>query len=169
MMKQCVGLCVIMCLVLGFSGCLPDGEELCTKTVDTAPLGIPPALLARDVADIDAYLAANNITAVKDPQGVRYVVTQPGSSSDTPCLESRVRVIYTGKLLATGDVFDSSATPVEFRLAGLITGWQIAFPKLARGTKATLYIPSVLAYGSQAVGKIPPNSNLIFDVELIDF
>lgn len=158
-------LAAIVCL----TGCLPDGEDLCTKTLDTAPLGIPPAVLEREVSAIDAYLTANRITAVKDPQGVRYVVTEPGRTSDTPCLESRVRVVYTGKLLATGDVFDSSAAPVEFRLSGLIAGWQIAFPKLARGTKATLYIPSVLAYGAQAVGKIPPNSNLIFEVELIDF
>jgi FKBP-type peptidyl-prolyl cis-trans isomerase FkpA len=156
-------------VLLTFSSCLPDNEEVCTKVVDTAPLGIPPALLERDVAAIDSYLAANSITAVKDPQGVRYVVSQPGTNNDTPCLESRVRVIYTGKLLATGDVFDSSTVPVDFPLAGLITGWQIAFPKLTRGSKATLYIPSVLAYGSRAVGKIPPNSNLIFEVELLDF
>jgi FKBP-type peptidyl-prolyl cis-trans isomerase FkpA len=150
-------------------GCLPDNEPVCTKVVDTAPLGIPPALLERDVAAIDAYLVANSITAVKDPQGIRYVITQPGSGNETPCLESRIRVVYTGRLLATGDVFDSTAVPVDFFLGGLITGWQMAFPKLTRNAKATLYIPSVLGYGSQAVGKIPPNSNLIFEVDLVDF
>lgn len=168
MMKQ-IAWVVVIGLVSGLSGCIPDPETTCTKTVDTAPLGIPPALLERDLAAIDAFLAANKITAVKDPQGIRYVITEPGSGSDTPCLETKVRVLYTGKLLTTGDVFDASAAPVEFPLYVLITGWQIVLPKLPRGAKATVYIPSVLAYGSQAVGKIPANSNLIFDLELIDF
>lgn len=159
----------LVAILAGFTGCLPDPEKVCTKTVDTAPLGIPPALLDRDVAAIDLFLTTNKITAVKDPQGVRYTVTEQGSGSDTPCLESRIRVVYTGKLMTTGAIFDAAAAPVEFSLLGLIPGWQIAFPKLTRGSKATLYIPSVLAYGAQAVGKIPANSNLIFEVELIGF
>jgi len=79
-------------------------------------------------------------------------------------------VNYTGRLLSNGNIFDSSAAPVQFPLTNLILGWQIGFPLMPKGSIATLYIPSGYGYGSNGAGaSIPPNANLIFNVELINF
>lgn len=154
------GLCMIGLLL----GCSQD-------------IAISPAQqLAKDVAAIDKYLTANNITAIKDDSGLRYVVSAVGSGTP-PTLASNLKVKYRGTLLSTGAVFDQSAnypaTPTTFfntPLSGLIQGWQIAFVNLGKGSVATLYIPSGLAYGTASPSSaIPPNSNLIFDVTLIDF
>jgi FKBP-type peptidyl-prolyl cis-trans isomerase len=124
--------------------------------------------LQSDIAAIDAYLAANNITNVQtEPNGVRYVITQQGNGN-TPCLENFIVATYTGKLLRTGTVFADNATST-FKINGLILGWQLVLPAIKAGSKVTLYIPSGYGYGPEggADGKIPSNANLIFDIELV--
>lgn len=133
------------------------------------------AQLKKDVASIDKYLAKNGITAIEDPSGLRIVVHKAGSGL-FPVLESKLTVKYVGMFM-NGAIFDkseltASGLPQPFKtpLSGLIAGWQIAFGKyIAKGGKATLYVPSSLAYGRNEVGGVPPNSNLIFEVELIGF
>ena len=56
----------------------------------------------------------------------------------------------------------------EFNLANVIPGFREGLQKIAKGGKATLYIPAKLGYGEQSTPNIPPNSTLIFDVELVD-
>ena len=125
--------------------------------------------LAIDTVAIDAYLAANNIKAIKDKSGLRYVITQH-TLGDKPQLSNIVVVNYKGSLMEGGKVFDQSNSPIEYPLTSLIRGWQIGFPLLSKGAKATLYIPSTLSYGPNGHGPdIPPNANLVFEVELIDF
>jgi FKBP-type peptidyl-prolyl cis-trans isomerase len=83
-----------------------------------------------------------------------------------------VSVLYTGKL-QDGTVFDSSAKnknqPFTFTLGkgGAIEGWQQGISGMKKGGKRQLTIPPSLAYGDRGVpGRIPPNSTLVFDVEL---
>lgn len=132
--------------------------------------------LKKDLAAIDKYLEENEITNVTvDPSGLRLVIHQAGSGL-FPVGTSKLTVKYVGKLL-NGTVFDesrlnSSGLPVPFEtpLSRLIQGWQIAFSNyVAKGGKATLYIPSVLGYGRGSAGSVPSNANLIFEVELIGF
>jgi FKBP-type peptidyl-prolyl cis-trans isomerase FkpA len=130
--------------------------------------------LEKDIAIIDQWLVDNNITALTDPSGLRYVVTTAGTGAK-PALTNNVVVKYSGKFLTPGITpaksveFDGTTTPVTFKLSSLIAGWQIGFQLLPKGSKATLYIPSGLAYGKNGAGSsIPPNANLFFDVELID-
>jgi FKBP-type peptidyl-prolyl cis-trans isomerase len=83
-----------------------------------------------------------------------------------------VFVHYTGKL-ENGTVFDSSISrgkPLDFPLgAGIvIEGWELGISGMKVGGKRTLTIPPELGYGSRDMGAIPPNSTLIFDVELVD-
>ena len=123
--------------------------------------------LAKDALMLDSYLKSNKINAAQDSSGLWYVITKEGKGK-RPTLTQTVVVNYTGKLMEGGQVFDQSTAPVTFALARLIKGWQIGFPLLTVGSKATLYVPSSLAYGRRgAPPRIPANANLIFDVELV--
>ena len=102
--------------------------------------------------------------------GLQYLTTKEGTGKQ-PQATSVVKVHYTGKLV-DGTVFDSSVErgePIEFPLNQVIPGWTEGLQLMKEGGKATLYIPANLGYGAQGVpGTIPPNSTLIFDVELIE-
>lgn len=130
-----------------------------------------------DAKIIQDYVAKNGLAdkAQKTESGVYYVVTQPGSGP-TPTRGDVVSVHYTGKLL-NGKVFDSSrmnpqagGKPVQFPVGvgQVIPGWEEGVMKLHKGEKATLIIPSTLAYGPRGNQGIAPNSVLLFDIELMD-
>lgn len=125
-----------------------------------------------DVDIIETYLAANNITALKD-QNVYYVIEDEGTGSNYPTNNSLVSMAYSGHVMnGDGTIFDSrtSTNPLKSQLGNLIAGWQIGVPKLKKGGKGTLYIPSGYGYGVFGSGAdIPGNSILIFDIELLDF
>lgn len=83
--------------------------------------------------------------------------------------ESTVTAHYTGALAKDGTIFQSSKdSGQEFTspLSGLIKGWQQGIPGMKEGGTRRLIIPAELAYGAQATGNIPANSNLVFDIEL---
>ena len=123
--------------------------------------------LQKDILIIDQHLKAKGIAALQDSSGLRYVITQAGKGRK-PLATDTVVVQYSGKLMENGTEFDKSTKPVTFQLASLIKGWQIGFPLLNEGAKATLYVPSVLAYGRKGYPpRIPENANLVFDVELV--
>lgn len=117
---------------------------------------------------IKGYLFSFNLNATKDPSGLYYIMTVDGTGA-SPTLNSTVEVKYKGYLM-DGTVFDQTAAGKTFSspLSGLIKGWQIGIPLMKKGGKITLAIPSALGYGSQAIGPIPANSVLLFDIELID-
>lgn len=127
---------------------------------------------------IGDFLAKNGQAgkAQKTANGVYYVVTQPGAGAK-PNRGDNVKVHYTGKLM-NGKVFDSSignqqtgGQPLQFQVGTgmVIPGWDEGILQLTKGSKATLYIPSGMAYGAQgAPPTIPANSPLVFDVELVD-
>lgn len=119
--------------------------------------------LANELRAIDAYLISKGITALKDANGIRFTVDSIGTGYP-PRFASKVSFDYTGKLF-TGSVFQSGKV-TDQAIAGLVAGLQIGLPSIPNGSKATFYIPSVFAYGSQAQNNIPANSNLIFQVKL---
>ncbi len=117
---------------------------------------------------MDQYLADNNITPeIDDASGLRYIIIEPGGE-DKPDADADVVVNYSGK--QTNDVvFDSSSAPTNFNLLRLIPGWQVGIRLIGAGGKIQLYVPSGLAYGPSGAGSICPNSDLIFDIELVSF
>ena len=119
-----------------------------------------------------AYLAENNIEATPTESGLVYVCTQPGNGAK-PEAGKKVKVHYTGTLL-DGTKFDSSVDrgePFEFPLGMgyVIPGWDEGVAMMSKGEKGILYVPAKLAYGERQAGPIPAFSNLIFEVELVDF
>lgn len=122
--------------------------------------------------DFAAYLAGNGITEKPRESGLVYVCTKPGKGRK-PVANQTVKVHYTGKLL-DGTVFDSSVErgePFEFQLGthSVISGWDEGIALMSKGEKGVLYIPFDLGYGPRQNGPIPAYSNLVFEVELVDF
>ena len=109
----------------------------------------------------------------KTNTGLYYKITKDGAGP-FPSKGDKVSVHYKGTLL-DGTVFDSSYQrnqPIEFDigLGQVIPGWDEGIMLLNKGAGARFVIPSNLAYGSQGAGGIiPPNSTLIFEVELLNF
>lgn len=116
---------------------------------------------------LEQYITRANLTSTvtKDPRGFYYQILTPGTGA-TPAPTSKVTVFYKGTL-TNGSVFDqTSANPVTFGLSQLILGWQYGIPLVKAGGRIMLYLPPSLGYGAQAVGSIPANSVLIFDITL---
>ena len=103
--------------------------------------------------------------------GLQYKVIEKGEGP-SPKVGDTVTVNYRGTLV-DGTEFDSSyarGEPATFPLTGVIPGWTEALQMMKKGSKWELYIPPDLAYGERGAGnRIPPNSTLIFQVELISF
>ena len=108
---------------------------------------------------------------VTTSSGLQYRILNEGSGNDSPGPESVVSVHYRGKL-TNGLEFDSSYKrnqPASFPVNGVIRGWTEALQLMKEGDKWELIIPPDLGYGSKGVGNmIPPDSTLIFEVELIE-
>ena len=102
--------------------------------------------------------------------GLLYKIENAGKGEAIKATDT-VKVHYTGKL-PNGKVFDSSVErgqPVEFQLNQVIPGWTEGLQLVKKGGKIQLVLPPALGYGKQGAGaSIPPNSTLIFDVEVLD-
>ncbi|MCK5906173.1 MAG: peptidylprolyl isomerase [Flavobacteriales bacterium] len=117
-------------------------------------------------------LSVGAVNVVTTESGLVIIKTFSGNG-DAPVAGKEVKVHYRGKLFS-GKVFDSSferGEPIAFPVGvgRVIPGWDEGIMALVVGDKATLVIPSYLAYGERgAGGVIPPNADLIFDVELVE-
>ena len=108
---------------------------------------------------------------VTTSSGLQYRIINEGSGHDSPKPESVVSVHYRGKL-TNGLEFDSSYKrnqPASFPVNGVIRGWTEALQLMKEGDKWELIIPPYLGYGKKGAGNvIPPDSTLIFEIELIE-
>jgi FKBP-type peptidyl-prolyl cis-trans isomerase len=99
--------------------------------------------------------------------GLQYEVIKEGTGPK-PAATDMVKVLYEGTFI-DGGTFDSSGdTPIEFPLNQVISGWTEGVQLMSVGSKYKFYIPPELGYGVSGTGPIPPNSVLIFEVELLD-
>lgn len=131
------------------------------------------ALVASTVAS-ENFMANNALQdgVVSLPSGLQYSILETApSGSASPGAQDSVLAHYHGTLI-DGTVFDSSVErgePAEFALSQVISGWTEALQLMSVGDKWRLYLPPALAYGEVSpTPAIPPNSALIFDVELLE-
>lgn len=122
----------------------------------------------KGLISMDQYIADNNLTVEDGDLGMRYIIVEPGGAAK-PMPTAEVMVRYEGRQ-TNDEIFDQTVDdPRRFRLDRLIRGWQLGIALLGEGGKITLFLPSSLAYGPSGIGEICPNSELIFDVELVSF
>jgi len=127
------------------------------------------AILFKNIVD---SLSTNSVDVETTDTGLVIIKTVK-TDGISPSAGQIVKVDYKG-MLFSGKVFDTSygKNPIAFPVGvgKVISGWDEGIMKLKVGEKATLVIPSYLAYGPRVVGGgiIPANSNLIFDVELVE-
>jgi len=127
----------------------------------TADNGIIPLPL------IPVVPAAQRLCTARTPSGLGYTLLRPGTGAK-PTADATVLVNYIGYLTATGAVFDQAMqTPIP--VGGVIPGFSEGLQLLTKGGIARLCIPASMGYGAQAAGSIPANSDLVFQVELLDF
>src|SRR5712671_3477227 len=140
----------------------------CTAKENKTDAAKPP------VVNVDpgaAFLAENaKKEGVKTTAtGLQYKIIKSGTG-ESPKPADTVKVHYHGTLI-DGTVFDSSVQrgePISFPVTGVIPGWVEALQLMKVGDKWKLFIPAGLAYGANSPSpQIPPNSVLIFEVELL--
>jgi FKBP-type peptidyl-prolyl cis-trans isomerase len=106
------------------------------------------------------------------PDGLQYKIVRSGpATGNKPHPQDEVKVNYEGKLVS-GKIFDSSyerGQPAAMPLDALIPGWIEALQLMRPGDEWVLYVPPELGYGAEGAGEIPPDSTLIFRIELINF
>ncbi len=144
-----------------------ETQEAFQKRAETERTARPK----KEAGDISAYIAKNNLkNAVTLPSGVQYATTQPGTGA-APAKGDTVKVFYAGKLLS-GKIFDENhkeGLTFPVGIGQMIPGFDEAVQTMKKGEKGVIMIPSALGYGEQgSPGAIPPNSVLVFEVELID-
>lgn len=153
-------LLLMLALLSVFAAC--NKSEKCPYTTSSA---VAPAT---EVANLKAYLDANSLPYTQHSSGIFYQVVTPGTGA-TASVCSEVTVKYSGRISSSATPFDQNSTGVTFTLGQLITGWQIGIPLIKPGGSVILYIPPSLGYGSAGSGAaIPPNSNLVFNIDLVN-
>lgn len=148
-------------VIASFSGCLKKSDIADPCDYDPCDFQAP----ASEIQQVEDYLATNSITAIQHCSGLFYNVEVAGTGA-TPGVCSNITVNYEGRL-TNGTLFDASTNPVTFNLSQVINGWKNGLPLVKAGGTINLYIPPTLGYGSYDQGSIPPNSILVFRVELI--
>ena len=162
------GLAALVIAGLGLSGC---GQAKDQSVMADYQASID-ALAAQNLKTGQDFLAATSKEAgvVTLPSGLMYkVVADPDPRAPQPAVSDSVTVHYEGRLV-DGTVFDSSYArnqPATFPLSRVVEAWQIGIPLMHKGDTYMLYVPASLGYGERDMGDIPPNSTLIFKVQLI--
>lgn len=167
-------------IVTGFTNGLNDQLKLTEEEMQTLLQGLDKklndkrqeqaiAISAKNIEEGKKYLEENKAKpgVVTTESGLQYEVLTPGSG-EKPTAEDTVEVDYVGTLL-DGKEFDSSykrGQTIKFPLDRVIPGWTEGLQLMPVGAKYKFVIPAELAYGERDNGTIPPNSTLIFEVEL---
>ena len=140
----------------------------CSKPTATSTNNNPVATTNKTVTAASATAASGEMKTTAS--GLKYQVLKQGTGTASPKATDTVNVHYHGTLL-NGTVFDSSVQrgqPISFPLNQVIAGWTEGLQLMKVGDKFKFEIPANLAYGANSPSPaIPPNSPLVFEVELL--
>ena len=125
---------------------------------------------AENLVKAKTFLDKNKSEAgvITTASGLQYKIVQEGNGA-SPKTTDQVTAHYVGSLL-DGTEFDNSmkrGQPITFPVTGVIPGWQELLPLMKVGEKVKCWVPPQLGYGPRSAGRIPSNSLLIFEIELI--
>lgn len=160
-----------LCLTLALMGLAYTAVPTVAVGSNNSVTYVPTAKKGEKNA-LEKHLKSKKIKYKTAQDGFYYTVAAAGSDRK-PQAGDYVKVHYTGTLL-DGTKFDSSLDrnePIEFQIGkgSVIPGWDKGIALFGKGGKGTLYLPAALAYGERGAGKvIPPNADLIFEVEVLD-
>jgi FKBP-type peptidyl-prolyl cis-trans isomerase len=117
-----------------------------------------------------AYAKKHHMHFTSDETGLCIELLKQGEGSESIQRGSIVTIHYKGTL-ANGQLVDQSpeGKPLTAKIKGLIGGFQLGLMGQKKGSHIKLVVPPHLGYGSDATSKVPANSLLIFDIEVIDF
>ncbi len=111
-----------------------------------------------------------NFTPVESVNELEIIDLTDGTG-DEVAIGATITAHYTGALVKNGTIFQSSkdfGSPATFGLDQVVTGWTKGVPGMKVGGTRRLIIPAEMAYGAQSPSpNIPPNSDLVFDIELV--
>lgn len=154
-MKNLFFLSLLASALFCFTACSGDDDQL-----------DPAAQLTQDLADIEAYLAAEGLTAQSTASGLYYIIEEEGTGA-IPATSDLITVNFSGYYLDK-KVFDETPLyPVTFLLSNAIDGWQEGLQLFKRGSKGKLFMPSVLGFGPSPTNGLRKNAPLGFDIELV--
>ncbi len=123
----------------------------------------------QDMMQIEESFVVGKTDALKNERGFYYSLLKEGAGKQISA-EDTIVVHYKGYLFPDASVFDQTKDkPASFPLKRLIKGWQVALPLRKVGGKIKMIIPSDWAYSIRTrSAKIPPNSTLVFEVEVLE-
>lgn len=169
------GIILLIPLLFGCQGLGDNQQKMSKEEIDSTQnqlMDNTKNSVVMEKQKLEKFLSDNKISTEVTGTGLHYQITNKGNGEKAES-GRMVKVHYVGKFL-DGKVFDSSierGEPIDFPLGQgrVIKGWDEGIALLSEGDKATLYIPSHLAYGPGGIpNAIPPFSTLIFDVELVE-
>ena len=123
--------------------------------------------LEKEEKEIEAYLAARNVTATKAPAGT-YVLVKEKGNGEPATVGKFITVKYSGKGLVDDKVFDAGEYIFELGPGNAIQGWHDGIALFNEGGKGILYVPGYLAYGKRPGPGGKPYESLVFDVEVLN-
>lgn len=134
-----------------------------------------PAAKAADAAAFQKFVPWNSEApeVQKAGSGMEYVVLASGPEGGVaPDISQNAEVFYEGRLNAGGPAFDSAferGSPATFPVAAVVPGFSEALTLMKPGDRWLVYIPSALGYGERGTpgGPIPPNADLVFEIEMV--
>lgn len=115
---------------------------------------------------IEKHLKSKGIQCEKSASGLYYKILEEGEG-DFIQFTNKVLVKYKGTFL-DGEVFDEQTEPVELPVAEQMNAWKELMIQLKKGSKAFMVVSPQLGYGQYEVEKIPSNSILVFELEVVD-
>jgi len=142
------------------------------------------AMKNSETAKFKKYIDDNKMVGVSTPDGLFYTITKPGTG-DKPAVGDTAEVYYTAKF-TNGKVFETNVKEIAQKnnnynpglqyktikipvgVHKVIAGWDEGLLQMNKGAKATLVVPSKLAYGEQGYAVVPPYTPLVFDIEVVN-